>query len=839
MDTGGPKRVKLDQFTITVSPTEYALTFAQAREIKEVAEDIVDPYFATYDWGPSTLYDYMGFTNVEAVSFYQSYSVIHVKGGIVSFDGSSQVIPSHAELQEMIQELLDPTDGSPGLTEALQETQDFSYVVESIYDVLWEPTPSPATGTTSIAPVAAPTENHIPDVSGISSSSPKDSSTGMSIPLLAGIVAAVLLLASAAALLVYHRRRSAAVWLKNADHSHPEEDDLEALALKKGLHTRDAAAMSDAGSSRSSRLGRLLSATAAAVHGGAIGNAESEATPPQSSSEGSEADDFLEFDGKAAVVVEPIILPVHEQFDAVEQDNQGTIINQDNDKQEERGALPNTVGNESECLSTPAALAVATLAGTAGLNRWSDVSSNHSRDITPGDDQQEFKSDQRFEAVEQDNQVTIINQDSGILEERRGDVLKTDDKESECLSTPAALVVAALAGTAGLDRLSNMSSYHSPDLTSDYGHQEFKSDEHFETVEQDNQVAIINQDSGLLEDERGDVMKKDDNESECLSTPAVLAVAALAGTAGLDRWSDLSSNHSRDFAPDDDHQEFKLVERSEVGEKDEQVTIINQDNEEREDGPNTVENEYGSLSTPAVLAAAALASSSGLDRQSDAVSYHSRDFAPDDGHRGFKPDARFESTGQGNQLVTIIDHHIDMQEKGEDAPNTFCNKSECLSSPSVLAAAALSGNAGFDRWSDVSSNDSRYSISDDDQEEFKPDESWDFNDNDDDSEVLEDDPFQTPNDISLNDQKPLLRNELKNDEESYGLIDETCSNDDDSDAVLADPFQTPSTIPSNDMKPLLQHLGTYKLEKVLRHDSNKRQRSKSAPPLVKDRTVAL
>jgi hypothetical protein len=182
------------------------------------------------------------------------------------------------------------------------------------------------------------------------------------------------------------------------------------------------------------------------------------------------------------------------------------------------------------------------------------------------------------------------------------------------------------------------------------------------------------------------------------------------------------------------------------------------------------------------LAAAVLADH-GLDRRIDESSHHSRDFAPEDNIREFKQYANFEAVEQDNQVVTVIDHVIDMLEKREDAPNTVGNESECLSSPPVLAAAAPAGKTGFDRWSDVSSNYSLYSTSDDDQQEFKPNESWDFHDNDDDSEALVDDPFQTPNDIPLNDQKPLLRYELEDDEESCDLIVDMYRNDDDSDAV--------------------------------------------------------
>ena len=61
-------------------------------------------------------------------------------------------------------------------------------------------------------------------------------------------------------------------------------------------------------------------------------------------------------------------------------------------------------------------------------------------------------------------------------------------------------------------------------------------------------------------------------------------------------------------------------------------------------------------------------------------------------------------------------------------------------------------------------------------------------------------PFQTSNDVPLNDQEPFLENGLKN--------DETCTADDVNGAVLvADPFQRMPTSPMlpNDRKPALQY----------------------------------
>eukprot|EP00544_Gedaniella_sp_CCMP2646_P003279 CAMPEP_0202507430 /NCGR_PEP_ID=MMETSP1361-20130828/51719_1 /ASSEMBLY_ACC=CAM_ASM_000849 /TAXON_ID=210615 /ORGANISM="Staurosira complex sp., Strain CCMP2646" /LENGTH=1296 /DNA_ID=CAMNT_0049141551 /DNA_START=26 /DNA_END=3916 /DNA_ORIENTATION=+ len=160
-DGGGTKRIALDAFTITVSPTPNDLDLSEARKVKEIAEELVKAYFESYDWGPSTLYYYMNFTDVDSVLSYQiaaPYSIIRVKGGIVSFDGISTVIPTDAEIQNMIKEQLDPSDGKgAGLTVALQATADFSYVQETIYDVLLGPTSYTVVMPTSAPPTEPPT----------------------------------------------------------------------------------------------------------------------------------------------------------------------------------------------------------------------------------------------------------------------------------------------------------------------------------------------------------------------------------------------------------------------------------------------------------------------------------------------------------------------------------------------------------------------------------------------------------------------------------------------------------------------------------------------------------
>jgi hypothetical protein len=102
---------------------------------------------------------------------------------------------------------------------------------------------------------------------GLNTSSSKDSATEMSIPLLAGIVVAVLLsVSAAAALLIYHHHKSGAVWLKKADNIHLGEDDLEIVDMKKTLHEQDATD---------------------------IGDTESEASLPQSSSSKFDEEDVV------------------------------------------------------------------------------------------------------------------------------------------------------------------------------------------------------------------------------------------------------------------------------------------------------------------------------------------------------------------------------------------------------------------------------------------------------------------------------------------------------------------------------------------------------------------
>ena len=127
----------------------------------------------------------------------------------------------------------------------------------------------------------------------------------------------------------------------------------------------------------------------------------------------------------------------------------------------------------------------------------------------------------------------------------------------------------------------------------------------------------------------------------------------------------------------------------------------------------------------------------------------------------------------------------------------------------------------YNRWSDVSSENSQegQSISDDDQHEFKPDESWDW----DDSTDVVDDPFHTASTLPLNDTKPLLGNGDSFSMQKQVASDETIGSDrtssdiqeSESDATSNDPFRTSNDVPVNDEKPLLSRLlGTYKLDKI-------------------------
>ena len=390
----GPKRVMLDDFIITISPCEFALTPIQGAAVRDVAEEIVKQYFDMYDWGPNTLYQYMGFTNVASVAFSNSESAIAINGGIVSFDGSSTEVPTHVEIQAMIQELLHPADATQyGLTEALQNTQDFSYVEESGYEIMWQPTPAPTVSPTDTEPEREEDEV-TPIVSDSAPGAVKDSpSDSGSTGVIAGVIAGILMLSIAALLLVHRHRRREAAWRENAQHVHPQDDDLEEGVSKKALHTRDATAMSDAGSSR---VGRLLSATAAAVQGGrGMSCNQSEATPPQTSSEESQDDEFSQFEGIEVIDIEPTIVAVHERFQVIEKEDM-TLSTKDHGGISQWQGIPSPPGDTSVCLSTPTVVAPAAL-GPANFDQWNEVSSNHSQDLLSDNDQEEFTPDKTWD----------------------------------------------------------------------------------------------------------------------------------------------------------------------------------------------------------------------------------------------------------------------------------------------------------------------------------------------------------------------------------------------------------------------------------------------------------
>jgi hypothetical protein len=764
MDSGGPKRILLDDFTITVSPTAYALTLAQAAEIKDVAEDLVAPYFGTYDWGDSTLYEYMGFTNIEAVSFYQTYSVIRIKGGIVSFDGSSQVIPSHVQVQRMIQELLDPTDGSQGLTEALQETQDFSYVVETIYDVLWEPTLSPTMEGTTVAPVAGPTENIVPIVSDKDIDTHKGASTEMSIPLLTGMVAAVLLLVTAAVLLVYRRRKSAAVWLKNANHIHPEEDDLESLTSKKALHVRDAAAISDAGSSR---LGRLLSATAAAVHGGAVRNTGSEATPPQSSSEESEYDYVSEYDVEDAVVVEPTILPVHDHFEVAEQSNQVTILDQDNDRLEEREGVSNTAGSETDRLSKPEAFAATSLADTKGFDQWSDVSSNHSHDTTSDEDQHEFKPDESWDFNDNDDDSEAVVDDPF---QTPNDVLPNDQK---------------------------------PLL----GHK----------LEDDDE------DARDMIDSRGPCNSNDDDDSDAVlvdpfQTPNTMPsndetpLLRHLGTYKLEKILTSDSDRRRRSKSAPPRVRDRRLRRE--SKSDEESCEVIDANCNKDD-----DSDAGLAALLQTL------SSKDKPRQQHIGKYKLRNILAGDWNERRRsksvPSVKDRSAINRKPLLRNLLH--DREESSEWTDATVMCKSNDHESDSTL-------KMHFQAPSSTPSNDEKSHLQHIGSCKLEQIPTSKLGKRGRSKSVPPD------KDRSIVYRKPLFQNEWHDGEQPLYLSDATSScnssGDENSDATLTDPFQTYHTILSNDETSLLRRFGAYTLEKALTSDSDKRRRSKSAPPLV-------
>ena len=776
--------MRLDDFTIAVSPTTYALTMTEASAIKDIAEELVEAYFEAYNWGDQTIYQYMGFTNIESVSFYdQSYSVIRIKGGLVSFDGSSSVIPSQLEIQSMIQEQLDPTDGGNGLTEALQATEDFSNVTETIYDVLWEPTPAPSVALPPTpSPVAATTTPEpssglvqVPVEGNPAPRATDSQSSGSSLlAVVAGIAGGLFLLATVAVLFIHQRRRRKAAWRKNANHVHPaQDDDLEQVI------TKNDAVMSEAGSSR---LGRLLGATAAAVQSGGRFPAShgGDVTPPQSSSEESSGD-FSEFDGEA-VSVEPIILPI-DTYDYVHE-------------------------NVDMDTSTDLESGVAALLSMQGVSQEANVDSE--KDNVDGEEAVLFlnarePNDNSFDG---EGAVSVEPMIVPIVVEDYLDVEKTEtevDAKREAEAT----------ATSSLRRASLFVDTRASD-------DNFCAGEGAVSVE----PFII------------PFVAEDDLDVEKIETEVIDAERESENTATL------SSNSAS--------QEVKVDAKIDGNNVKQTSPLVETDNDNEESGEDVEKQVYAEHESDLMLLVDTNDHTNEEEEQDKGVEdiemlfnmQQESDFmllVDTNGNNDDEEDERVQD------IEMLFNRERDAElplRQGDDEPRNATQELICL--PTTPAFATLECTP-YNPWSDVSSHRSQEaSLTDDDQQEFKPDESWDFNDNDDDSTDIVDDPFQTPSTLPTNDKKPLLRHlgtfSLEAPRASDENVDSEAATttDTDSDAIVIDPFQTPINTQVDDEKPLLSRiLGSYKLDKVETSDPEKRRRSRSAPPLVKNRTIDL
>lgn len=364
-----PQLVRISDFLLTISPTDRRFTMGEARRIRDEAQGLLEDFFKD-----NVLeYDSIQLKDIHTIHWHpdELYNLIHVKGGSLYFSEDS--VPSRFSVETWVKQVLDPNgDGSTGLAERLQATEDFSFVTTASYRSLREPTPAPVTASpitrvpvtvspvtpapvtpspvtpspvtpspVTQAPTVAPTiqtlapvttpapstlaptfspsstpssQDNIPEV--VKGGAPSVQSSRSSGPIV-GIAAAVGLLGILAALVVRRKRQQKTYWHETHPHEHPEQfcnSDVESSIVVSGLQNKDSLNKTPSSEAGSSRLGRLLTATAAAVvrPSNRLSSAGSEGTPQASSSEeeASSSDEFSDFDGTTAVVVEPIIVPV-------------------------------------------------------------------------------------------------------------------------------------------------------------------------------------------------------------------------------------------------------------------------------------------------------------------------------------------------------------------------------------------------------------------------------------------------------------------------------------------------------------------------------------------------
>ena len=110
-----------------------------AKEIRDVAETLLEDFFTVHEWPVGVYYNYMGLSSVRNITWSseESYNLVHYKGGLVAFEEESTLTPSKETIQAMVQYVLDPNDGETSeLLLALQQTDQFSYIQDIEYETL-------------------------------------------------------------------------------------------------------------------------------------------------------------------------------------------------------------------------------------------------------------------------------------------------------------------------------------------------------------------------------------------------------------------------------------------------------------------------------------------------------------------------------------------------------------------------------------------------------------------------------------------------------------------------------------------------------------------------------
>jgi hypothetical protein len=426
-----PLRVKVPDFTITLSPGDPDLTALEAQEVRDIAESLFENYLQSYAWGVSTLYDYAGLSGVEEVTFDDStspsVSVIKVRGGLVVFQTESSVAPSEDAIEEMLQKALHPTSPSAAsLTDVLKVTDAFGYVETSIYEEFLYPLPLPSQApsyssmapsrTPSTAPSTSPSmqpsrtpslpPSQVPsimpspapsfrkDVSKLeetnTATAADDKSTFGGATLIGTAAAGVAVAAAIAAMLLLRRKgRKSQVenWKLGVQHTFPLDDGgVDGLHKRDSLQDRGGGLSADGRSEAgSSMLGRLLVAAALPTPRSIMRVTDSPHTTPQcsSNSEGS-VDDF----GSTTIIPSILKLSSLEDFEVDRHINVTTVEQQQS--VQNGGSIRSRGADQSmplEWQRTPhiampyrSSMTAAEKASTLHFEKWSDCSSGQADD---------------------------------------------------------------------------------------------------------------------------------------------------------------------------------------------------------------------------------------------------------------------------------------------------------------------------------------------------------------------------------------------------------------------------------------------------------------------------